>query len=51
LLGRLLDRSWDYYFYFMAPFGILGGTLMIVWLKRHPSPSSATAPATAPAKT
>ncbi|MEA2747052.1 MAG: transporter, family, glycerol-3-phosphate transporter, partial [Myxococcales bacterium] len=43
LLGRLLDRSWDYYFYFMAPFGILGGTLMIVWLRRHPSPAKTPA--------
>lgn len=36
VLGRLLDRSWDWYFYFMAPFGILGGSLMIVWLRKHP---------------
>ena len=28
-LGRLLDKSWDYYFYFMAPFGIIGGLLMV----------------------
>ena len=28
-LGRLLDKSWDYYFYFMAPFGIIGGVLML----------------------
>jgi OPA family glycerol-3-phosphate transporter-like MFS transporter len=28
-LGRLLDRSWDYYFYFMAPFGFIGGLLML----------------------
>jgi OPA family glycerol-3-phosphate transporter-like MFS transporter len=27
-LGRLLDRSWGYYFYFMAPFGLVGGLLM-----------------------
>ena len=27
-LGRLLDQSWDYYFYFMAPFGLVGGLLM-----------------------
>jgi OPA family glycerol-3-phosphate transporter-like MFS transporter len=31
-LGRLLDRSWDHYFYFMAPFGILGGILMLTIL-------------------
>jgi OPA family glycerol-3-phosphate transporter-like MFS transporter len=28
-LGALLDRSWDHYFYFMAPFGIVGGLLML----------------------
>jgi len=28
MLGWLLDKNWDYYFYFMAPFGILGGLLM-----------------------
>ena len=28
-LGKLLDKSWDYYFYFMAPFGIIGGLLMV----------------------
>jgi OPA family glycerol-3-phosphate transporter-like MFS transporter len=27
-LGHLLDKSWDYYFYFMAPFGLIGGLLM-----------------------
>ncbi len=29
LLGHLLDRSWGYYFYFMAPFGVIGGLLMV----------------------
>jgi len=33
-LGRLLDKSWDYYFYFMAPFGIVGGLLMLSILGR-----------------
>src|SRR5206468_9145837 len=28
-LGALLDRSWGSYFYFMAPFGIIGGVLML----------------------
>ncbi|MGI8966268.1 MAG: MFS transporter, partial [Limisphaerales bacterium] len=28
-LGRMLDKSWDNYFYFMAPFGFLGGLLML----------------------
>ncbi len=29
LLGHLLDRSWGNYFYFMAPFGVVGGLLML----------------------
>jgi sugar phosphate permease len=29
LLGKLLDRSWDYYFYFMVPFGVIGFCLML----------------------
>src|SRR5262249_36742268 len=29
LLGQLLDKSWGWYFYFMAPFGVIGGTLML----------------------
>jgi OPA family glycerol-3-phosphate transporter-like MFS transporter len=33
-LGALLDRSWDSYFYFMAPFGIVGGVLMLSILGR-----------------
>jgi len=28
-LGQLLDKSWGYYFYFMAPFGFVGGLLML----------------------
>jgi sugar phosphate permease len=28
-LGSLLDRSLGNYFYFMAPFGLIGGTLML----------------------
>jgi sugar phosphate permease len=28
-LGHLLDKSWDYYFYFMAPFGFIGCILMM----------------------
>jgi len=28
-LGALLDRTWGNYFYFMAPFGIIGGVLML----------------------
>jgi OPA family glycerol-3-phosphate transporter-like MFS transporter len=34
LLGRLLDLSWTWYFYFMAPFGIIGGVLMLTILGR-----------------
>ena len=33
-LGALLDRSWGGYFYFMAPFGIVGGVLMLSILGR-----------------
>ena len=33
-LGALLDRSWGNYFYFMAPFGIIGGVLMLSILGR-----------------
>jgi sugar phosphate permease len=29
-LGRLLDQSLGNYFYFMAPFGLIGGLLMIL---------------------
>jgi OPA family glycerol-3-phosphate transporter-like MFS transporter len=28
-LGALLDKSWGSYFYFMAPFGLVGGVLML----------------------
>lgn len=28
-LGQLLDKSWGNYFYFMAPFGLVGGLLML----------------------
>jgi OPA family glycerol-3-phosphate transporter-like MFS transporter len=33
-LGALLDRSWGNYFYFMVPFGIVGGVLMLSILGR-----------------
>jgi OPA family glycerol-3-phosphate transporter-like MFS transporter len=32
-LGHLLDQSWRYYFYFMAPFPVVGGFLM--WKISH----------------
>ena len=35
LLGHLLDRSWGWYFYFMAPFGLIGGSLMLSVLGRE----------------
>ena len=37
--GALLDRSWNNYFYFMAPFGIIGGVLMVVSLRKLRSPT------------
>ena len=30
VLGNLLDRSLGNYFYFMAPFGVIGGALMLL---------------------
>ena len=47
LLGSLLEKSWDNYFYFMAPFGIVGGLLMWsirgrVTLKAKTEPPPAT---------
>ena len=33
-LGALLDKSWGSYFYFMAPFGLIGGLLMLSILGR-----------------
>jgi MFS transporter, OPA family, glycerol-3-phosphate transporter len=33
-LGALLDRNWNSYFYFMAPFGLIGGVLMLSILGR-----------------
>jgi len=37
-LGKLLDQSWGYYFYFMAPFGVIGGILMVFSLRRITKP-------------
>lgn len=31
-LGKLLDQNWGWYFYFMAPFGLAGGLLMLTIL-------------------
>jgi len=35
-LGKLLDLNWNWYFYFMAPFGCIGGLLMVFALKKFP---------------
>jgi len=37
LLGWLLDRSLGNYFYFMAPFGLIGAALMFTIRNREPS--------------
>ena len=48
LLGRLLDVSWDYYWWFMVPFGLFGTLLMIgrtIGIEREPAgniPAEAT---------
>jgi OPA family glycerol-3-phosphate transporter-like MFS transporter len=33
-LGKLLDQSWGNYFYFMVPFGFIGGLLMLTIIGR-----------------
>ncbi len=40
-LGRLLDRSLGSYFYFMAPFGLVGGLLMLTIRGRITTPPKA----------
>jgi len=40
-LGTLLDKSWGHYFYFMAPFGLIGGILMLTIIGKV-SPKTAT---------
>jgi MFS transporter, OPA family, glycerol-3-phosphate transporter len=35
-LGRLLDQNWNWYFYFMAPFGLIGGLFMVLIIKKYP---------------
>jgi len=47
-LGKLLDKSMNYYFYFMVPFGLIGGVLMLTILGKvthvaRPEPPSAGA--------
>jgi len=47
-LGRLLDQSLGNYFYFMAPFGLIGGLLMVgIWGKTTTRPASETTEAKA----
>jgi len=46
-LGNLLDRSLGNYFYFMAPFGLLGGLLMLTIRGRIGHGPRATPPAAA----
>jgi len=47
-LGKLLDKNMGYYFYFMAPFGLIGGLLMLTILgkvttkPREPAPLPVT---------
>ena len=44
-LGSLLDKELGYYFYFMAPFGVIGGLLMLTIRGKisHHSPSAGQA--------
>jgi MFS transporter, OPA family, glycerol-3-phosphate transporter len=42
-LGRLLDKSLGSYFYFMAPFGALGGLLML-FVRRESAPAAEILP-------
>jgi OPA family glycerol-3-phosphate transporter-like MFS transporter len=42
-LGRLLDKSLGNYFYFMAPFGVIGGVLMLTILGHAKQASPAAA--------
>jgi OPA family glycerol-3-phosphate transporter-like MFS transporter len=43
LMGMIVDISWNYYFYVMAPFGLLGAILMF-WLGDWITPSEPNAP-------
>jgi OPA family glycerol-3-phosphate transporter-like MFS transporter len=45
-LGNLLDRSLGNYFYFMAPFGVIGGLLMLTIRGRISHGPKPTAPST-----
>ena len=41
ILGNLLDKKLGYYFYFMAPFGLIGGLLMLTILGKVTSKPAA----------
>jgi sugar phosphate permease len=30
LLGSIVEKNWGHYFYFMAPFGVIGALLMLM---------------------
>jgi OPA family glycerol-3-phosphate transporter-like MFS transporter len=47
-LGKLLDKSLGNYFYFMAPFGFIGGLLMLTILGRVSHAAGAAPPASPP---
>ncbi len=49
-LGALLDRSWGSYFYFMAPFGLIGGALMVSIMSRINLAEPQSAPASVSGK-
>ena len=40
-LGKALDKSLGNYFYFMAPFGLVGGLLMLTILGKVTQPKTA----------
>jgi OPA family glycerol-3-phosphate transporter-like MFS transporter len=50
VLGRLLDKSLDNYFYFMAPFGLIGGILML-FIRGKIKPKAGTPLSAAPGAT
>ncbi|MDB6016757.1 MAG: major facilitator superfamily 1 [Pedosphaera sp.] len=47
VLGNLLDKSLGNYFYFMAPFGVIGGILMLL-IRGKVAPKPKSLPVTAP---
>jgi OPA family glycerol-3-phosphate transporter-like MFS transporter len=47
VLGALMDKSMGYYFYFMAPFGLIGGLLMLC-IRGKISPKAQASPPVMP---